>query len=420
MVTAMWSGVAACGGGGTTPLRPIDPTPHETFDVTWRGGTKVIAKADGKARLIGTPAFDRDTGYITYVFDGGATAVKALRPGDVAVLAGIAYRRVVAVNDRGDTVELVTRRIRLPEAIRSGTLEWSKTIDFASPVALAELGVTARGRPLQAIAQAQTGAITFDDDLDDEYRLSVTLTPSPSRLDFDIVVGKTIAGERRFALQGTGFISGFRSEGRLVISDGGEPSFQQGSRNIQAEFRMTAAAFNAGGSQDLIDLPIGIDIPLEIGPVPMVLHVTANVNVTLELDLFESSAQASADFRFSGSQGFSMTGGGVSVDSNLDAASFENVGGESAAAFAVGMTACVEAPRVELSMLGEGPSVGLTQNNCAQASLSFDPPCNEVNGSVVGKALYNVGFFGFDLASGDVELYRREFPGIRTPDCPPR
>jgi len=71
------------------------------------------------------------------------------------------------------------------------------------------------------------------------------------------------------------------------------------------------------------------------------------------------------------------------------------------------MTACLEFPRFELTMLGEFASVGFTQNNCGETYFSFQPACNEVNGYLTGIGLASLGFFGVTLASGQVELYRR-------------
>jgi hypothetical protein len=98
---------------------------------------------------------------------------------------------------------------------------------------------------------------------------------------------------------------------------------------------------------------------------------------------------------------------------------FMNMTGGSAAGTAAGMTACLEAPRLELSILGEGPSVALTQNNCASSTFTFSPACNEVRGSIVGRALASLGFFGIELGSADAELYsahRRTALGDCGPD----
>ena len=39
--------------------------------------------------------------------------------------------------------------------------------------------------------------------------------------------------------------------------------------------------------------------------------------------------------------------------------------------------------------------------------FTFDPACNEVNGTITGIALANMAFFGVTLAEAQVELYRR-------------
>jgi hypothetical protein len=60
-----------------------------------------------------------------------------------------------------------------------------------------------------------------------------------------------------------------------------------------------------------------------------------------------------------------------------------------------------------MAFLGELASVGLTQNNCASTVYTSEPACNEVNASIVGRGLAQLGFMGVTLASADVELYSR-------------
>src|SRR6185503_11231061 len=125
---------AGCGSSGSngTPGGKKQPD-HTTFDVTWGPSAKVIDEAAGKSHLTGPPP-TADT--LTYTFDAGATAIAALHPGDIAVLAGVAYRKVVAVNATAGGVELVTTRTTLPEAMTKGTLDWARTVDFGDLASL--------------------------------------------------------------------------------------------------------------------------------------------------------------------------------------------------------------------------------------------------------------------------------------------
>jgi hypothetical protein len=139
----------------------------------------------------------------------------------------------------------------------------------------------------------------------------------------------------------------------------------------------------------------------------MILKVKANINVHLILSISDSSAQAEVTFHFSTDQGIALSGANLQATGGLGSGSLEGFLGGSADAAAAGMATCLEFPRFELAMLGEFASVGISQNNCAQTDFTFDPPCNEVYGTITGIAQANLGFFGVTLASGQVELYTK-------------
>jgi hypothetical protein len=176
---------------------------------------------------------------------------------------------------------------------------------------------------------------------------------------------------------------------------------------VAGHAHVKAAAFNTGLSDELLSVPFGIDIPIELGPVPLILKIKANINVRLILMTADSSAQAEVSFDFSSTQGFSLGGTSISSTSTLDSGDVHGFSGGSADPVTAGMSTCLEFPRFELSMLGEFASIGLTQNNCAETFFQFQPACNEVTGSIHGIALANLGFFGVTLASGSVDLYDR-------------
>jgi hypothetical protein len=376
-----------------------------TFDVEWSDDARVIDEADGKDLLLGDPP---DESTLTYLFDRDADAIQALQPGDIAVLAGVAYRKVVSVTETDDGLELVTERTTLPQAITSGTIAWGQQLDFGDAQTFDSMQLSYGALPLKRLTQlGSLGPISYEGDLEGDYHVSITLTPGDG-LALSVAVTKEILGEDRFALNAMGTLRGFRTEGHLELDAGEGVVFEQGARNIEGNLHLQAAAFNTGASQELLNLPIGIDIPLQVGPVPLLLKLKIAVNVTLELNVVDSSAEATVDLHFQSDTGISVTGSSLNADAQLNSSEATGFAGGSADAIAAGMAICVEAPRLELSMLGEFASVGLTQNNCASTVFTFDPACNTVRGSITGLGLASLGFFGFSLASGQVELYKYE------------
>lgn len=390
-----------CGGGsgGTGKLQP-DQT---KFDVTWGPSTKVVEETAGKAHLTG-PTPGPDT--MTYTFDAGASAIAALDPGDIAVLAGIAYRKVVAVNTTATGIELVTERTTLPQAIKKGTIEWARTVDFDDLASLQDAQMYVGDRRMAVRDMLLGLPLTYEGDVHG-YHVSLTLTPSMGRLEATAEVSLMVAGEKRFAVEGTGHIETFQGTGHAVVGEGGLLEFRAGANQLRGEAHVKAAAFNTDISDELLDVPMGIDVPIQAGPVPLILKIKANVNVRLILGVVDSSAEAEVGFQFSSTQGISLSGVELTSTGSLGSGSLSDFAGGAADAVTAGMSACLEFPRFELTMLGEFASVGFTQNNCAETFFSFQPACNEVNGTITGIALANLGFFGVTLASGTVELYTR-------------
>ena len=386
------------GGGGGGPAPPyVPPTPDTvTFEVDWAPTTTVIDEASGKAHLTGVAP---GPGTLTYTFDAGASAIAALQPGDVVVLAGVAYRKVVAVTSTATGIQLDTARTTLPEAMTSGTLAWGKTVNFGDTATL-QGAILSVGDRRVAMEEAFAAApLTYTGEIHG-YDVSVTLTPSEGRLEANAAVSLSVDGQRRFAVEGTAHIEGFQGTGHMVINEAGLIEFQAGTNHVRGDAHVKAAAFNTGLSDELLDIPI------EVGPVPLMLKIKGNINVRLILMLEESSAEAEVSFEFNSTQGFSLGGTSITSTSTLDSGNVHGVSGGSAdATAAAGLSTCLEFPRFELSVLGEFASVGLTQNNCVQTFFQFQPACNEVNGSIHSVALANLGFFGITLASGSVDLY---------------
>ncbi|HOU54363.1 MAG TPA: hypothetical protein PLQ97_10585 [Myxococcota bacterium] len=391
--------VAACGDGSDSTT-----TDTSVFQVTWADNARLVSETDGKAHLKGN-APGPDT--LEYRFDGGATAIEALQPGQVAVLAGIAYRKVVEVRREGDDIVLATARTTLPEAIRDGTMEWNLPVDFARAAQSGALRVTYGDAELHRVSSALEGGISWEGELEG-WNLAVRLVPSTGRLDVEATAKKKVLGEDRIGLNATGHVEGLRLSGRVGIAGGVTETFQAAAQDVRGQLHVKAAAFNAGASQELLRVPLGIDVPVEIGPVPLIVKIKAHVNVTAELALNDSEADAEVDFAFDAHQGIRLAGSSIAPDANLDSFSAENILGGAADYVAAGMSACLEFPRLEVAMAGEFASVGLSQNNCVSAFYSFDPACNQVKGTVTGVALYNVGFWGITLAGGQVELYKQE------------
>ena len=395
-------GVGGEGTGvtGTPPGPPATFAPDEVkFDVAWKPAAKVVM--DASARLIDQ---SEASGVFTYRFRPDSDEIAALAPDDIAVLGGVAYRRVVSVEKQADAVVLVTKRTKLTDAIESGTMGWKQKVDFGMPQTLskASFGLDAAHlRPLDI-----TSGLSYSG-MVDGFDVSTTLRAMNGRLDINVTASKSIEGERRIALTGEGYIESFQSDGQLVFDPSGLVDFRAGSNQVRGELKIKAAAFNAGVSQNLLNVPLRIQFPMNIGPVPIIVSLGANINVTAALNAMPNTAEAEVTIGFNTTQGVSLVGTRLEPTGSVDGQRLDVQGGGGTSSIAAGLTICLEAPRVELAFLGETASVGLTQNNCAATVYTSEPACNEVNASIVGRGLAQLGFFGVTLAQADVELYSR-------------
>lgn len=396
------AGVGGEGTGvtGTPPGPPASFAPDEVqFDIMWKPATKVIA--DAKTRLLDQ---SEDNGTFTYRFSPDSDAIAALVPDDIAVLGGVAYRRVVSVDKQADAVVLVTKRTKLTDAIDSGTMGWKQKVDFGNPQALSQASFgldAAHLRPLDI-----TSGLSYSG-MVDGFDVSTTLRAMDGRLNLMVTASKSIDGEKRIALTGEGYIESFQSDGMLVFDPSGLVDFRAGSNQVRGEIKIKAAAFNAGVSQNLLSVPLRITFPMNIGPVPIIVSLGANINVTAALNAMPNTAEAEVTIGFNTTQGIQLVGTGLNPTGSVDGQRLDVEGGGGTSSIAAGLTICLEAPRVELAFLGETASVALTQNNCTAVVYTSEPACNEVNASIVGRGLGQLGFFGVTLAQADVELYSR-------------
>jgi len=129
LAIAALAAFCACGSEGTDRgPNPAGLPDRTTFDVAWKPATRLLSEGEAKDRLLGIDAVAE-----TYTFRADATAVAALKPGDVAVLAGIALLRVVSVDVTGEEVVLRAKRAALTDAIDRGAIAWDVGFDFARP-----------------------------------------------------------------------------------------------------------------------------------------------------------------------------------------------------------------------------------------------------------------------------------------------
>ena len=397
------SAAAPAANGGVTGTPPGPPPTFAPdavkFDVAWKPTTKVIA--DASTRLIDVT---EDTGTFTYRFHPDSDEIAALAPGDIAVLGGVAYRTVISTEKQPTAVVLVAQRTTLPAAIESGTMAWKRMFDFGKPETINQASFGLGDGRFHTL-DLSTGIMYSG--MVGGFDVSMSFHAMNGRLMLSMTASKSIDGQRSIALTGDGYLESFQSEGQLVFDPSGLVDFRYGSNQVRGEIKIKAAATNAGVSQDLLSIPLRVRIPMDIGPVPVLITLGANINVTAALNAMPNTAEAEVVIGFDTTQGLQLNGTSLNPTGSVDGQSLDVQSGGGTSSIAAGLTVCVEAPRVEMAFLGELASVALTQNNCAEVVYTSEPACNEVNATIVGRGLGQLGFLGVTLAQADVELYSR-------------
>jgi hypothetical protein len=311
--------------------------------------------------------------WATYTLDAGVPAVSRLKRGTVFLLYGIALRRVTSITPSGRRVIVATTEAELTDLIKDGHIEWTAPIDFdtlALPSVLPRQTSWLRDFLLPESVSAaassfkQAGAIA-------DWKWDVTYSkesgsPTPpvaspnsnlvtsdtsSRMKIQVHAAGTLGGAV-IDLKGIGYIDHFQSSGSLDLEDG-----QLSGASLLAE--------HYGGGADLywtaqqqghpiavnalkIKFPMELQVPLVVGPLPLMLSVSFAFIVQPGFTSNGSYATGHVGTTFGGSDGFHGIGepsGKFNASGKIDH-DLTSIAGVAANGYVVAL----EAPRIELAV----------------------------------------------------------------------
>lgn len=110
-------------------LTTVDTVEGATFDVSWRPGT---IRLDRETTIRALQGVSPDGS--TFELTAAEPAIKAIVPGSVVLIWGVALRKVMSVSTKGDNVLLHTSVASLPDAIDHGHIAWKTPANFARGV----------------------------------------------------------------------------------------------------------------------------------------------------------------------------------------------------------------------------------------------------------------------------------------------
>jgi hypothetical protein len=278
------AGTSASPAAASSAARALVLT-SSTYDVTLKPGTQVI-DTDTMAHAYRGAAADG-----TLTFDAAsAPALATIKPGTVAIFAGVAMLQVTAVNASGGKISVAGTPAGLEEAIKDGHIAWSGPLDFSKSVFNPPPGfhrVADDARPMLAfenlLGQPAEAALSLANNTwkgtVKDWDVTIALTPSSGNLHLDIHANKSIAGGT-IDVHGVGQFNGLTNQGSITLANGAttEITFNNSGLSGTVDFDWKVA-FDAdhGGNEpklkesDVENLPFSLDFPVPVGPIPFKL-----------------------------------------------------------------------------------------------------------------------------------------------------
>jgi hypothetical protein len=414
ILTACASPVGRPAAGGTPSGPPSQGQGTTTYQgVSFTGGTVVMDAGAVRSGL-------RSQSGASYHFASGTPGLSALRPGRVVVMPGTAVRRVVAVTTQGGETVVETSDAKLDEAIQTGTLGWSRPVNWnqvprsSFVTAAFESGLHPA---LFSFASGASSSIKFSGEVQG-FEVEFSLTPQPDgSLEFDMSAGRS-----NIRVQASGTISQFVSEARLVYDKGTAQLFDATERGLRGDVKLERHAIGVGSAFDNdtpnFKLPFSVPIPIDVGPIPMVLTIKSGIRFAPVLRQ-QSSSGGSFKVSYDSDFGFRFDAAKSTPESTVRAESAE-LGDQptvTAGFLPVGFGWGWEFPRAELGLAGTGTFAALSMDTYMAGE--FTPgtilpvngkriqPCQRAQITMHAIAIWNVGVLGFTIASSQKTLWEK-------------
>jgi hypothetical protein len=424
--------VASSGGPGVSPVTSAAPPSAlggqatATYDVTYTPGTVIV---DAAAVAANPPTVSEDGATYTFANSNG---ISGLAPGNVMVLAGVALRKVTAINQAGGQVVVQTEPAALTDAISRGTIEAAGPVNWQAVTAGYSAGggsppvvtaLDARGsevasEALSKVALTSKGALSFTGKVAD-FDVIFALAPSADNMAFSLS-----ATRANVKVTAKGTVSNFSQGTQLVYNPGSDSLVSTQAQGVQADGELTWSAFTAldptlDEKVTSFQIPLTLPIPIQAGPIPLVLTIKAVVRIVPSLSAQKASSGGSFKISYRSDQGFDIKGLTASPLAQLYAANAEIgstetvTAGFGPAGFGFGF----EFPRMELGILGAtGPYAFMTIYSYASGEwtpgttlTSEIDACQKASLQLSAIGGYKLQVLGFSGLSDQKTLWQQAF-----------
>jgi hypothetical protein len=300
----------------TTIAAPIDLSslPGSKFEVTYKPETVVLDPATTKKSFEGVSADGA-----LFVFNTSSPAIRGLHAGSVLLLQGLALKKVVAVENHGESIIIATQPATLTDAIQDGRIQWDAPISFAadssrglpSGPAVSPAFLFAGSQPVALVAapDAKSGS-------EGDWKYTTTATKEAGQLNLDVDIKGAIDGTT-VDVTGRGHVQSFGLLADIQITHGVIEQFKYVAKNLRGDVTVHFLAKKTGDGliKGLeVKLPTPFQAPLPIGGIPFVLSIGEAVIVKPALSGKNTIAEGEFTIKYGGGQGFSVSGPAMAAE----------------------------------------------------------------------------------------------------------
>jgi hypothetical protein len=397
--------LAGCGHSGSSPVAPGDVSAalkrlypdgpmlgKGSARITYVSNAHVLEKNQALEGLVAESSEGHGL-----VFKAGTPQIASLKEGDILVIKGVAARKILAIDRRGDEVLVVTDIAGLRDVVQEGEIHLDAPIKFGKiqkaelemwPLTPSLFGLLsqpafarssfspANNAAAQASSNAQTGA-TIDgfgnlvkgaaSFVVGDWKVSNWIAaPVGDRLNISLTMVKDVGGFKA-KVNMTGFISDFDVIQNMQIGTNfGTTQLSAAVKSLagQMTFTWEIGKDTPGGfaKEDRIKLPGAITIPLSqyVAGLPLSLEISSALIIHPAITGGQQYAAGGFTVTFNGSMidTANNTGSSGSSGDLVASATLDQDKGISAVA-PVGMLVAFCLPRFELSIAGLGKLLNL-------------------------------------------------------------
>jgi hypothetical protein len=303
------------------------------------------------------------------LFSGTNSTIAALEPGSVLLIKGLLAKKVLAVQEDGGDIAVLTEPAALTDVVQDGHLSYNYPVRFSSAgvvnTALApessesrwfasDLFVnTAYAAAPPDAAEAPTAALTKTFEVKG-WTVEVTATPQNDKVNLKVKASKEGNGFKATVI-GDGYLQNFDAAGDLTVEHGKVEQLEMINRKLNGTMNFTWSVKLDVADRPFqsvkIEVPVMVNVPLAplLGGLPFFLVVDGAVLIKPGFGAAEEISYGEFRITYDGTQRFKIHEGTVDPEGNVSGTVELLKWGNYSKIAPVGLVVAFAAPRIELT-----------------------------------------------------------------------